>query len=281
MTTLSNRLPHRLICLLAYGLLIASATLVLKHSMKNADLQSRLAHTMSVEGKSDLAWAELLESLSLRLYKGASDRVVQHQQLQEAIKTHSTYTHFATISFFILLVGFLLYLLYWRKSLRPDQQDQFWRHLVLLAFLCLFVGLIAPMMQMTAYKSLPVLGEVVFKFEAKSIVSTVASLFQNGSFIIGLIIFLFSILTPALKLIIVGLNVFRVNKHLHDRAHDLIHHLGKWSMADVFVVAILLSIFALDAQGFTKAQQEVGLYFFTAYCVLSIWVTNAVLKEPD
>lgn len=276
---LTKTLVRKIFSIVLYAGLITSAVLVVNHSLKSISLQSRLADTMSMEGKSDLAWAELLESLSLRLYKGASDRIVQHQQLVNTVENETQQSQQWTFIFFLITGVFFIY--QWQISKRITEPEHLWRHVLLLAVICLIVGLIAPMMQMTAYKNLPVLGDVIFKFEAKSILSTVASLFQHGNVVVALIITLFSILTPILKLSVVGMNLFDVSRPLHQKAHHLIHALGKWSMADVFVVAVLLSIFALDAQGFTKAQQEIGIYFFAAYCVLSLLVTNAVLKEKD
>ena len=49
--------------------------------------------------------------------------------------------------------------------------------------------------------------------------------------------------------------------------------IGKWSMADVFVVATFLSYLSFSNMNTgidTEANTLVGLYFFLAYCILSI-----------
>jgi len=49
--------------------------------------------------------------------------------------------------------------------------------------------------------------------------------------------------------------------------------IGKWSMADVFVVATFLSYLSFSNMNSgidTEAKTLVGLYFFLAYCILSI-----------
>ena len=51
----------------------------------------------------------------------------------------------------------------------------------------------------------------------------------------------------------------------------LVHAIGKWSMADVFVVAVLLAMLALGRDPATRAATGPGLYFFAGYCLLALW----------
>ena len=56
--------------------------------------------------------------------------------------------------------------------------------------------------------------------------------------------------------------------------------IGKWSMADVFVVATFLSYLSfsnMDSGIDTEAKTLVGLYFFLAYCILSI-ASSQIIK---
>jgi len=64
--------------------------------------------------------------------------------------------------------------------------------------------------------------------------------------------------------------------------------IGKWSMADVFVVATFLSYLSFSNMNTgidTEANTLVGLYFFLAYCILSITSSHiielAVKKESQ
>ena len=61
-------------------------------------------------------------------------------------------------------------------------------------------------------------------------------------------------------------------RHLHVRRVSIrtVDLIGKWSMTDVFVVAVLLAFLALGDQGLTRAEVGPGLYFFAAYGVLSL-----------
>ncbi len=273
-----NRTTWLLVNLIVYLFLTAAALFVCKHSQNSIDLNTEIATAMDMEGSVDLALAEIAETISFSLYEGATERVDKHKLLIEKADVEKNKAQYFSIVFLVVSIVWLA--LQFLLSRKTADTNRFWRHVLLVSVLCLIVGLIAPMMQMTAYKELPVLGEVIFKYEAKSIYSTVQSLFTGGNFIIASLIALFSIFTPLLKMSVVGMNLFNVAPSLHKKAHDLIHLLGKWSMADVFVVAILISIFALDTQDFTRAETDLGIYFFTAYCMLSLLVTHAVLKEP-
>lgn len=275
----TNNLFWPSINLIVYLCLATLAFFVCDHGQKSIQLNKEISTAMNVEGSTDLAIAELLEKLSFSLYDGATDRVAAHKLLVAEASEQKDKAQYFSILFLCLATGWLV--LQFFLSRKNKDTHRLWRHVLVISILCLIVGLIAPMMQMTAYKELPVLGEVVFKYEAKSIYSTVQGLFSNGNLIIAGLITLFSIFTPLLKMSVVGMNLFNVAPSLHKKAHDLIHLLGKWSMADVFVVAILISIFALDTQEFTRAETDLGVYFFAVYCLLSLLVTHAVLKEPD
>ena len=274
----TNRTLWLLVNVTVYLFLTAAALFVCKHSDNSIDLNTQIATAMDMEGSVDLALAEIMETISFSLYEGATDRVDKHKLLIEKADAEKNKAQYFSVVFLTVAVAWLV--LQYFLSRKTADPNRFWRHILLISVLCLIVGLIAPMMQMTAYKELPVLGEVVFKYEAKSIYSTVQGLFSHGNLIIAGLIALFSIFTPFLKMSVVGMNLFNVVPSLHKKAHDLIHLLGKWSMADVFVVAIMISIFALDTQDFTRAETDLGVYFFSAYCLLSLLVTHAVLKDP-
>ena len=54
-------------------------------------------------------------------------------------------------------------------------------------------------------------------------------------------------------------------------------------MADVMVVAVLLSFFVVGEEGFSDSWLGAGLYFFAGYCVLSLITIQLIshLKEED
>jgi uncharacterized paraquat-inducible protein A len=132
------------------------------------------------------------------------------------------------------------------------------------------VGVGATALSLIAFNELPLIGRVVFKFESKGIAQTIGKLFTSGNAVLGSLIFLFSIAVPLVK---VGLTLFATYAHgpNHDKAMKIIKAVGKWSMADVFVIAVLLAFFAIGGDEFTDAEVGPGVYFFSAYCILSMW----------
>ena len=56
-----------------------------------------------------------------------------------------------------------------------------------------------------------------------------------------------------------------------DGAVRFVHTVGRWSMADVFVVAVLLAMLALGRDPATRATAGPGLYAFAGSCLCSLW----------
>lgn len=152
----------------------------------------------------------------------------------------------------------------------PDGAKIAVRHLCYASLVLFGVGVGATALSLIAFKDMPVVGQVVFKFESKGIAQTILKLFTSGNAVLGGLIFLFSIAVPLAK---VGLTLFATYTHgaKHDKAMKVIKTVGKWSMADVFVIAVLLAFFAIGGDEFTDAWVGPGVYFFAAYCVLSMW----------
>ncbi len=83
-----------------------------------------------------------------------------------------------------------------------------------------------------------------------TIMSGVKALAQAGFWYLGSIIFIASILIPFLKLVGLSWLLMRVyyptTRHLalHTRMHRIIHHIGRWSNTDPFIVAIMVPLFS-------------------------------------
>ncbi|MEM6630217.1 MAG: paraquat-inducible protein A [Bacteroidota bacterium] len=165
-----------------------------------------------------------------------------------------------------------------------------------LSVLCLEVGLFAPMLEIAAYEQevdlgdLPVKanvfgrtveltidqvfeGDMYFYYQSKSVVELIQTLFEQNNYVVGISLTVFSILFPVSKLLlIIGLLVIPglwKSKFIS----NFVAYSGKWSMADVFVVAMFLGYLALDNMQVgipTESKILIGLYFFLAYCILSI-----------
>lgn len=125
---------------------------------------------------------------------------------------------------------------------------------VLLALIVLFAGVTSPMIEIDArIKELTfqLIGEPIqFKdqvifFQSKSIVDVVHILLETGkydSIIVGILIMAFSILFPVAKILSTKLYLLGKTKWRHNKViRFFAFKSGKWSMADVYVVAIFMA----------------------------------------
>ena len=131
-------------------------------------------------------------------------------------------------------------------------------------------GLFIPIMMMSIHKEVQYLGDVVLQMESKGVLGSISKLFENSDYVVGGALLLFSIVLPLLKtLSMLFVAVFIKNR----AAHTIVHFfklLGKWSMADVFVVAVFLVYLSGNKGEMSRAEVQVGLYFFLAYVILSM-----------
>jgi uncharacterized paraquat-inducible protein A len=119
-------------------------------------------------------------------------------------------------------------------------------------------------------------GEVEVFRNSRSIIDTIAALYQSHHFVVAMLVGLFSIVIPAVKLITMLILMLPVPPLIKQRLSKMISGIGKWSMADVFVVAIIVSYMAGNASAGmgdmlkTQSQFEIGFYYFVGYCIFSI-----------
>ena len=57
-------------------------------------------------------------------------------------------------------------------------------------------------------------------------------------------------------------------------AFNAVSLIGKWSMADVFVVSVFMAFLVTKSNEAISATLHSGFYYFTGYCVLSILGTQ-------
>jgi paraquat-inducible protein A len=123
-----------------------------------------------------------------------------------------------------------------------------------------------------------------------SIMATVEELWNDQRLLVAALIFLFSVCIPLLKSVLITLAYFTKNQLRESQLLRFVSNIGKWSMADVFVVAIFLAILstnhadtassqlfnifgfkiALDVSTQTLSAAGQGFYYFTAYCLLAL-----------
>ncbi len=141
--------------------------------------------------------------------------------------------------------------------------------LLLLNIALLVVGMTAPIITIEKF----ILIENTF-----SILSGSVQLFKEGKYFLFIVITSFSIILPLLKIaVLLMLVTIKENKtfNLHQYLHWM-HQIGKWSMLDVFVVAILVVTVKLGA--IANVEARYGLYLLTAAVLLTMFVTSRVVK---
>ncbi len=112
-----------------------------------------------------------------------------------------------------------------------------------------------------------------------SVVSTLNGLWQGGHYLLLLLMAVFSVVLPGLKLAVLYRVVFKPprGKARMQRALRLMHDYGRWAMLDVMVVAVLLVTLKLGA--LAQVQIHAGLYIFAAAVLLIALITHRVSAQ--
>jgi paraquat-inducible protein A len=252
---------------------------VVSSSTAEAAASRRAAAASTAEAKSRYAGKWLLEGITFGYYEGASLADADYEgaiAIADDARRRVTSLGWSLAGLTAAFVGFA-------GLVRHGKGRGRWRYAVrhaTAASLVLFaVGVTATAVSLVAYREVPVMGQVIFKYESKGIAEAISRLFDSGNLVLGSLVLLFSIVIPLVKAALL-LAASTSSRPWHDAAVRGIHAFGKWSMADVFVVAVLLAIFALGSDATTDAHAGAGLYFFTGYCLLSI-TAAAALEQAE
>jgi hypothetical protein len=116
--------------------------------------------------------------------------------------------------------------------------------------------------------------------QTRSILGSVRRLYEVGSPLPATLILLFSVVVPVAKTALVGWAVFAADGEKRRRTLAAVEAIAKWSMADVFVVALFITyLAAMASQNVPAAGPPLvafiaefgpGFYWFTAYCLFSL-----------
>jgi paraquat-inducible protein A len=116
-----------------------------------------------------------------------------------------------------------------------------------------------------------------------SVLGGIAKLFSDGDVVVAVVLLLFSVLFPAVKLALLWGVLVRPHPDKLSLVRVL-ETLGPWSMADVFVVSVLLLAFK-SFPGGTIFAIQLGYYIFLASVVASLvatWIAKRRLERvPD
>lgn len=131
---------------------------------------------------------------------------------------------------------------------------------LVLSALCLAFGLVLPLVRFE---------KLYFFDETPSLIDIVGSLWEQGSGGLAALVALFSIVFPIVKLVALTLEATAPSQA--DGKASLLARLlpvlGKWSMMDVMLVALV--IVAAKTSGMASAFTQPGLWFYAASAIMA------------
>ncbi len=181
--------------------------------------------------------------------------------------------------------------------------------LTIICFLFLVLGLSLPMIEIDARvteMNLSLMGEPIhFKdqvlyYKSKSILEVIKLMLTKGGldlFLVGSLVFLFSVLFPLLKLISTILFVVNDKLRKNKLVNFLVFKTGKWSMADVLVVAIFMAYLGfsgilteqleqlehlsekIEVLTTNKSQLQIGFYAFFSFTILGLFISTKLQSQ--
>lgn len=139
--------------------------------------------------------------------------------------------------------------------------------LIALSAILLLLGWILPIMTVETF---------IILTERVSILESCWQLLEEGEIFLFLVIFVFSVVFPLIKL---GMALYLwyladVDRPGFRRSLGWIEMLGKWSMLDVFVVA--LSVVAIQMSLISDVEIHPGIYLFATAVALSIVAVSRI-----
>lgn len=224
--------------------------------------------------------------------------------LHQKIEDENTANQIYKVLLFISFLAFIALFFFDKIITRTDYLLG-----ILFSFLLLFLGITLPMIEIDARiskisfsflnETIAFQNQVLF-YKSKSIYEVVTLLMQQKTFsliVVGTLIFLFSVLFPITKLI--SSTLYVINKKIKESKliQFFIFKTGKWSMADVFVIAIMMAFIgfegivndqlsqlktiseSVDILTTNNSSVLFGFYAFTAFVILSIAISHRIHKE--
>lgn len=212
-----------------------------------------------------------------------------------------------SISNSVLVVAFLTILLLMLFVFKESSNLKITIY-VLAAVHLLALGVFLPMIDIDARiasMELQLMGEAIsFKdqvlyYKSKSIMEVSSIMLSQGKtkvMLVGILVLLFSVIFPVSKLISSLLLIFKRSLQRNKIIHFLVFKSGKWSMADVMVVAIFMSyigftgiisnqlkqlensIESLEVLSTNKSELQNGFFFFMGFVIMSIFISQRIQK---
>ena len=121
---------------------------------------------------------------------------------------------------------------------------------------------------------------VIFR-SSFSLLSGCVDLLKSGEIFLFFVLFGFSVLTPSYKYIICCRILFGRAMQESQKlfwVHRLMT-ISKWSMADVYIIAVLAS--TLKIGGFAQVQAHFGLFVFCLSVLSTMYLTQTILSDYE
>jgi len=181
--------------------------------------------------------------------------------------------------------------------------------LTFISFVLLSTGVLLPMIEIDARiisMNFSLLGEnVLFRdqvlyYKSKSILEVVELMLTQQRvdvLLVGILVFIFSVLFPVSKLLTSVVFIYRENSRQNKVVRFLIFRTGKWSMADVMVIAIFMSYIGfsgiiseqlkqiesiagnVDILTTNRSSLLSGFFCFTSFAILSLLISHKLQYE--
>jgi paraquat-inducible protein A len=151
---------------------------------------------------------------------------------------------------------------------KPDSIRRVWAFLIA-AYILYWPANLLPIMNTSS----------LFGAQNDTILSGVIYLWQTGSWGTATVVFIASLLVPILKLTVLTFLVVTVQlrstwrPQLRSRLYQVVSFIGRWSMLDIFVVAVLVALVQIKAVA--EIQAGPAALAFGAVVVLTIFAANS------
>ena len=143
--------------------------------------------------------------------------------------------------------------------------------LLVLSVAVFIIGIQAPILTLT---------KLIFMHNTFSVLSGITQLARDGQYTLFVIITVFTLVVPCLKIsVLVAAWNTPWKEQPQQRMLEWLSILGKWSMLDVFVVAVLIATVKLGP--IATIEVHYGLYVFAASVILIMIITHYVYKRLD
>jgi paraquat-inducible protein A len=266
-------IPIRAVTLAAvafYPLAMLLGWIVIVNANERSAAMEHAARLQTLGSKASYAGQTVLETITFGWYDAASRTVADYEGALALAADCGRRGLFAAWGLVGLTCAFCLLVYAAGRAGTAAAARQAARHLCLVSVVLFVIGITATALSLVASKDVPGIGTVVFKYEAKSVLSTIRDLLGSHDAVLGGLVLFFSVVVPLVKS---GLVLFATTASgaARDQTVRIVHAVGRWSMADVFVVAVLLAMLALGRDPATRATTGPGLYFFAGSCLTALW----------